>query len=188
MKTSPYIKLTAIGLASLLTACSSSPEIARVQVSSSSGRSDGSLADRIHRDVNAYRSSKGKASIERHSGLDAIAQKHCDYLVSKIGNGGLTSNSINHNGFEGRARAARHEYRISTLGENVVTSTNHSSKHLVELWANSKYHERNMRSKWTYTGIGTATTPSGLVVSTQVFGTAEDSERSESGNRFNHVW
>ena len=188
MKTSPYIKLTAIGLASLLTACSSSPEITRVQVSSSSGRSDGSLADRIHRDVNAYRSSKGKASIERHSGLDAIAQKHCDYLVSKIGNGGLTSNSINHHGFEGRALVARHAYRISTIGENVVASTNNSSKHLVDLWANSKSHNHNMRSKWTYTGVGTATTASGLVVSTQVFGTAEDSVHSEIENRFNRVW
>jgi len=92
----------AIALASLSASCSSSLETTRVQVSSSYGQNNGSLADRINRDINSYRASKGGAALERHRGLDAIAQKHCDYLAARIGNGGLTANSANHDGFDGR--------------------------------------------------------------------------------------
>jgi len=187
MKTSPYIKLTAIGLAAVLASCSSSiPETTRIQVSASG--SNDSLSDHIYRDVNAYRNSKGKSHVKRHSGLDAIAQKHSDYLARNIGNGRLTKHSINHDGFEGRALSVRQTYRISSIGENVVTSTDHSSKKLVRLLAASRDHDHTMRNAWTYVGVGTSYTPSGLVISTQIFGTGESSSHLELSNRFNRVW
>lgn len=145
-------------------------ETTRIQVSLSSAGSDGSLADQIGRDINSYRGSKGKGALERHRGLNAIAQKHCEYLASRIGDGGLTADSANHVGFEGRVLIARRINRMSTIGENVVISSNHSSKHLVNLLSRSESHERNMCDHWTYIGIGIATTPSGFIVSTQEFG------------------
>lgn len=180
--------LPAIGLAGLLAACSPTIETTRIQVSTSSGRGDGSLSDRIKRDIDSYRSSKGRAALERHRGLDAIAQKHCEYLASRIGNGGLTTNSANHNGFEGRTLVARRIYRMSMLGENVVISGNHSSGHLVDLLSKSKSHDQNMRERWTYIGIGVAKTASGLVVSTQEFGSQEASMHTASASRFNNRW
>jgi len=186
MKAISYSILSSIGLFGLLiTSSCSSPEIAHIQqVSTSPGQSDGSLADRIHRDVNSYRASKGRAALARHKGLDAIAQKHCNRLAAKIGNKELDRKDANHEGFEGRSLIALRVYRIPTLGENVVTSANHSSKHLVDLWSKSKNHDFNMCSDWTYTGIGTATTPGGLVVSTQVFGTAPVSARDAAASRY----
>jgi len=178
----------AIALACLSASCSSSLETTLVQVSSSSGPNNGSLADRINRDINSYRASKGRAGLERHRGLDAIAQKHCNYLASRIGNGGLTANSANHDGFDGRVFAARRIHRMSTIGENVVISANHSSGHLVNLLSKSKSHDRNMRDKWTYIGIGVAKTPSGLVISTQEFGTLEPSMYPAGASRFNNGW
>ncbi|MFD2255925.1 CAP domain-containing protein [Luteolibacter algae] len=181
--------MSAIALAGLLAACSSSPpDVTRVPVSASPTGADKSLRGQIFDEVNQYRTSKGKSSLQRHSGLDAIAQKHCDYLAGNIQSHGLTNRSINHNGFEGRALAARQAYRISTIGENVVTSMDHSSKHLVDLWSRSKSHEHNMRSDWTYTGIGTAVTSQGLVISTQIFGSAETTSHTELSNRFSRVW
>ena len=178
----------AIALACLSASCSSSLETTLVQVSSSSGPNNGSLADRINRDINSYRASKGRAGLERHRGLDAIAQKHCNYLASRIGNGGLTANSANHDGFDGRVFAARRIHRMSTIGENVVISANHSSGHLVNLLSKSKSHDKNMRDKWTYIGIGVAKTPSGLVISTQEFGTLEPSMYPAGASRFNNGW
>lgn len=187
MKTSPCIRLSAIGLAAVLASCSSSvPETTRIQVSA--GGNDSSLADRLHRSVNAYRASKGKSGVKRHSGLDAIAQKHCDYLAKNIASDGLSGKLLNHNGFEGRALAARHAYKIGTVGENIVTSTDHSPATLVKLLAASESHDHTMRSDWTYVGVGTSYTPEGLVISTQIYGSDESSSHMEMSNRFNRVW
>jgi uncharacterized protein YkwD len=188
MKTSPYTLLFAAALTGVLASCSPpSPTVSRVQVSTSFGN-DSSLSSKVFSEVNSYRSSKGKPALQRHAGLDRLAQQHCDYLAKTSGDYGIYGKSISHIGFEGRTLAARQNYRINSLGENVVSSTNRSPKHLVDLWAGSKGHEHNMRSDWAYTGVATAITPDGQVISTQIFGTAPSTSHMDLKNRLNRAW
>ncbi len=188
MKASPYAKLFAVALAGALASCSSSsPTVSRMQVSSSFG-SDATLSSKVYNEVNSYRTSKGKAALQRHPGLDRLAQQHCDYLVKTGGNYGIYGKSISHLGFDSRALTARQAYKITSLGENVVSSTNRSPKHLVNLWAGSEGHEHNMSTDWACTGVATAVTPDGKVISTQLFGTAPSSSHMTLKRRFNREW
>lgn len=139
------------------------------------------MPDKIFNKVNNYRASFGKKALKRHYGLDAMAQKHCEDLARKNGGNGL---KINHNGFSGRALAARHAYSIPVLGENVAATTTQSAQGLLNAWKSSKNHEHNMRSSWTHTGIGSVVTDDGKVVSTQIFGTESDNSFVASKNRF----
>ena len=185
MKTSPYAMLFAAALAGALASCSSpSAPVTRMQVSSPI-RSDTSLSGRLFDEVNSYRAAKGKSSLTRHAGLDKLAQQHCEYLVKTAGSYDLYGKTVSHIGFEGRALTARQAYHISSLGENVVSSTNHSPAHLVNVWARSKNHEHNMSSDWQCTGIGTAVTPDGTVISTQLFGVAPSMHGMDLRERFN---
>lgn len=133
--------------------------------------SDNSLSGQVFQGVNSYRASKGKSALVRHAGLDRLAQKHCNYLVQTRGSHGLHSRSSSHMGFEGRTTVALHKYSISSVGENVASSTTKSANHIVNLWVGSKGHEHNMRGDWVCTGVATVVTPEGAVISTQLFGT-----------------
>lgn len=147
--------------------------------------SDSSLSGQVFQEVNSYRASKGKSALVRHAGLDRLAQQHCDYLVKTRGSYGLHSHNASHIGFEGRGTVARHKYSISSVGENVASSTTKSANHLVKLWIGSKGHEYNMRGDWTCTGVATAVTPEGAVISTQLFGTDPGGIDLEHSNYFN---
>lgn len=185
MKTSHNILLLAAVFACVLPSCSApSPTVAKMPVSRSMGN-DSSLAGQVFQEVNSYRASKGKSALVRHAGLDRLAQKHCDYLVKTRGSYGLHGKNVSHIGFESRVALARHKYSISSIGENVVSSTTKSSSHLVNLWIGSKGHEHNMRGDWTCTGVATAVTPEGTVISTQVFGTNPGDANLEHPNYFN---
>lgn len=188
MKTSPYAKLFVVAAAITFSSCSSPPPTpSRVPVSGSLG-SQASLAERVFAEVNSRRASMGKATLQRHPGLDRLAQKHCNYLVETAGSYGMYGKDISHIGFEGRALAARQAYKINSLGENVVSSTNHSAKHLVALWAGSKGHEHNMGNDWTCSGIATAVTPGGKVICTQLFATAPSTSHLTMKQRINREW
>jgi uncharacterized protein YkwD len=188
MKISPYIMLFAAALFGALASCSSpTPTVSRVQVSSSRGK-DAALSDRVFSEVNSYRASGGKGALQRHAGLDRLARQHCDYLVKTRGSYGLYGANVSHIGLDGRALYASKCYKINSLGENVVSSTNHSAKHLVNLWAGSKGHEHNMRSDWSCTGIATATTPDGRVISTQLFGVAPSQSHRGMEDHFSNHW
>jgi uncharacterized protein YkwD len=184
MKITPYNQLIALALVSAVVSCSSSaPTITRVPVSASSVRSS-DLSGDVFKEVNSYRALHGKSALERHAGLDRLAQQHCDYLAKNCGGSGV---NINHLGFEGRANTARGSYNIQSIGENVVSSSSYSARHLVDLWISSKGHERNMRSSWKYTGIATAKTPDGMVISTQIFG-IEESNSDLLSDSFARPW
>lgn len=171
MKTSPYNQLIAVMCASLMVSCSSpsTPAVTRVPVSASISKSS-NLSGDVFNSVNSYRAQNGKSSLERHAGLDQLAQEHCDYLAKNCGGSGT---NISHVGFRKRAFNAHRYFSIPSVGENVVSSSTKSASHLLNLWISSKTHEKNMRGSWKYTGIGTATTPDGMVISTQLFGSAE---------------
>lgn len=174
--------LSAFAVACLFNSCSSqSYETSRIPVSTSSSAGDSSLAGQILINVNSYRKQKGESELKRHTGLDRLAQQHCEYLSRSSGGDGL---KINHNGFGGRAEKALFYFKIPSIAENVVSSSTHSASHVVDLWASSKSHEYNMRSSWTYTGIGTIVTSDGKLISTQIFGTEEQMETMKKVDPF----
>lgn len=143
------------------------------------------MAGQLFQEVNSYRASKGKSALVRHPGLDSLAQKHCEYLSRTSGGNGL---KINHNGFEGRVMSARRSLQISSIGENVVSSTTHSANHLLNLWISSKHHEKNMRGSWKFTGIGTIETADGKLISTQIFGVEKSNSPDADLDPLNRFW
>jgi uncharacterized protein YkwD len=186
MKSNHYAKWFAAALAGVLASCSSSSATDSGMPVYSSVKNDSSLSAKVFTEVNSYRATKGKAALQRHAGLDRLAQKHCDYLVKTAGSYELYGKNVSHIGFEGRALVARQAYNIKNLGENVVSSKSHSAKHLVEAWSRSKSHELNMRSDWYCTGVATAVAPDGSVISTQLFGSAPSlSQMDPNLQRFN---
>lgn len=156
---------------------------------SASLRPDTSLSSRLHQEVNSYRRSQGARELQRHAGLDRLAQQHCEYLRQHRGSFTLSGKNVSHFGFEGRALIARERYQMENISENVAAA-NHPGKDpapvLVSLWKGSKDHHKNMVDDWTCTGIGVAVDSDGMVFATQLFSTVSMSQMSvrERFNRF----
>jgi uncharacterized protein YkwD len=188
MKTYNKPKVILVACIGALASCAPKPEIQRMPVSASL-HPDSPLSERVLREVNSYRRSHGVSQLQRHAGLDRLAQQHSEYLRKNRGTFGLYGKNVSHIGFEGRALAARTNYHMENLSENVASASGsgaNTSKTLLELWKNSKAHEYNMRSAWTYTGIGVAVDPDGTVFATQLFSSVMNSQTSlrERFNRF----
>ncbi|MEO5913521.1 MAG: CAP domain-containing protein [Luteolibacter sp.] len=148
---------------------------------------DSSLSGQVFQEVNSYRRSHGASDLERHTGLDRLAQEHCEYLRTHRGQFGIYGKNVSHVGFEGRTLIARERYQMQSVSENVAAA-NHPGKGaaatLVKLWSESKDHEYNMRSEWTHTGIGVVVDSDGMVFSTQIFATVSNFQMT-TRNRFN---
>ena len=174
----------AVCLGSLASCSAPSSASSPVPSSSSAGR-DSALASQVFTEVNSYRTANGKAALSRHAGLDRLAQQHSDYLAKTGGSYDLYGKNVSHFGFDGRAVMARQAYKITSMGENVIASTDRSAKRLVNSWVASKGHDYNMRNDWFCTGVGTTITPDGMGITTQIFGTAPSTFHRESTDRFN---
>jgi uncharacterized protein YkwD len=161
-----------------LGSCASGPENQNAVVVPA-GRSDTSLAGQVLQEVNSYRRQRGAADLQSHPGLNRLAQQHCEFLLKNRGKFGIYGKNVSHFGFEGRFLAARESYKMMNYCENVAAAKQpgkFAAPTLVKLWAGSKDHEFNMRSAWTYTGIGVTVAPDGMVFATQVFATANNSQ------------
>ncbi len=150
-------------------------------------RPDLSLSGRIYQAVNTYRANHNAAELQRHAGLDRLAQEHCEYLRRHRGEFGIYGKNVSHVGFEGRSLLARERYQMMSISENVAAA-NHPGEQspavLVKLWSESKDHEHNMRSEWTHTGVGVVVDADGMVFSTQIFATVTNSQMTMR-NRLN---
>jgi len=187
MKTYPYLKVITVACAAALASCASQPQTQKMPVSASL-RPDSSLSERVLQEVNSYRRSHGGSDLQRHAGLDRLAQQHSEYLRQHRGTFDVYGKNVSHFGFDGRALMAREAYHMENISENVAAA-NHPGKNsapvLVDLWAHSKDHEFNMRSAWTYTGIGIVVDSDGTVFATQLFATMTNSQMTVR-DRFNH--
>ena len=185
MKTYPYNLALGLFCAGALASCASKPEPVKMQVSASL-RSDSSPSGKVFQEVNSYRRSIGKQDLQRHPGLDKLAQDHCEYLRKHRGEFSLYGANVSHIGFEGRVAVARARYQMSNMSENVA-SANHPGQApapiLVSLWKGSKGHHKNMSDDWTHTGVGLVTDSDGTVFSSQLFGVVNCSQMS-SRERF----
>jgi uncharacterized protein YkwD len=139
------------------------------------------LAENIHSQVNAYRKSLGKPVLQRHAGLDRLAQLHAEFMRRNRGKFGKgTAGNITHLGFEGRTLMAQRGMGISDVGENVGTcrGTTRPANTLVDAWTKSKGHQMNLKGGWTQTGIGVVVDDDGTVFATQLFGNVNKSHMS----------
>lgn len=188
MKYSRYAMLCATAFFGALSSCSDLPPAAPGGSATSSIGRDTALADRVFAEVNSYRVSKGKAALSRHSGLDRLAQQHSDYLVKTGGCYDLYGKSVSHIGFDHRALTAKQAYGIKSVGENVIASTDRSAKRLVNHWVVSRGHEHNLSTDWFCTGVGSAVTPEGKVITTQIFGVSPSTSHRVMADRFSNQW
>ncbi len=181
MKTHPYTQMFAVACSAVLAACASPPTTVRMPVSASI-RPDTSLSSQVFQGVNSYRRSLGAQELQRHAGLDRLAQEHCEYLRQHRGSFSLNGKNVSHIGFDGRATIARERYQMDGVSENVAAA-NYPGKNqasvLISLWKGSKDHHKNMIDAWTYTGVGTVVDSDGMVFSTQLFATMSSSQMAE---------
>jgi uncharacterized protein YkwD len=186
MKTYPYLKVIAVACVGALASCATQPETTRMPVSATI-RPDTSPTGQVLQEVNSYRRSHGASDLQRHAGLERLAQEHSEYLMKHRGTFTLSGKNVSHIGFEGRTLVARERYQMDNVSENVVAAS-HLGKNpapmLVKLWSESKDHETNMRGSWTHTGIGMVVDSDGMVFCTQLFSTVNYSQLS-SRQRFN---
>lgn len=178
MKTHPYTRLFGVFCAAALASCANPPESTRIQVSASL-RPDTSVSGRLFDEVNSYRRSQGAKDVQRHSGLDRLAQEHCEYLRRNRGSFSIYGRNVSHFGFEGRALAARERYNMASVSENVAAANypgKNSPSLIVELWKESKDHHKNMVDSWTHSGIGVVVDSDGMVFATQLFSTVNNSQ------------
>jgi uncharacterized protein YkwD len=139
--------------------------------------------------VNSYRSQRGASALQRHAGLDRLAQNHCEYLREHRGTFKLHGKNVSHFGFDGRALAARERYQMQNVSENVAAAHSPGKSPapvIVKLWEGSKDHESNMRDSWSQTGVGVVVDKDGMVFVTQLFATVSNSQLAtrERFNRF----
>ena len=178
MKTYPYLKVIAVACAGALASCATPPKTTRMPVSATL-RPDSSVTGGVLQEVNSYRRDHGASDLERHAGLDRLAQEHSEYLMAHRGTFSLSGKNVSHIGFEGRTLIARERFQMESVSENVVAAS-HLGKNpaptLVKLWSESKDHEYNMRSSWTHTGIGLVVDSDGMVFCTQLFATVNYSQ------------
>lgn len=187
MKLNPYFKVIVVACMGAFASCASQPQTQSVPVSTSL-RPASSLTEQVFREVNSYRRGHGAKDLERHAGLDRLAQKHCEYLRAHRGSFDLYGKNVSHIGFDGRALMAQQAYNMQNVSENVAAASHQGANMapvLVNLWAGSKDHELNMRSEWKYTGLGVVVDQDGTVFSTQLFGTPANAQMAVR-DRFNH--
>lgn len=171
MKATPLQSALALACV-VLASCATQPEAQKIPVSGSI-HPKSSVSTQIFDDVNGYRASQGAKKLQRHAGLDRLAQEHCEYLRQHRGTFSLNGRNVSHIGFDGRALLARERYQMASVSENVAASTHPkggASKAMIDLWKGSKDHHKNMLDEWQYTGVGAVVDSDGTVFSTQIFG------------------
>jgi uncharacterized protein YkwD len=132
------------------------------------------LAGELFEEVNGYRRSRGRAGLERHGGLDRLAQAHSEYMRSHRGTFSLSGKNISHIGFESRVMAAKQYYEMENVSENLIAGNRPgglSARQMVEEWKTSAGHHRNMWDRWEYTGVGVVVDSDGHVFATQIYAT-----------------
>ncbi len=183
MKTNAYLKVIVVACAGVLASCATPPQTTKVPMSASL-HPDHSLSGQVLQEVNSYRRSHGASELQRHAGLDRLAQEHCEYLRQHRGSFGIYGANVSHFGFEGRAMMARERFQMQSCSENVAAA-NYPGKSpapiLVKLWSESESHNYNMLASWTHTGVGVVVDSDGMVFSTQLFATVAYSQIASRG-------
>ncbi len=113
-------------------------------------KSAGAFADQVAAATQSYRTSKGRAALTRHSGLDALATQHAGYMAR--------TGHYAHDGWPAR-NEAMHQQGIVRGVENVNRGRDHDTTRwtpaAMNFWINSKGHHRNLlEPSSTHYGVG----------------------------------
>jgi uncharacterized protein YkwD len=123
--------------------------------------SDG-LNDDVLKYTNQFRKSKHLPSLEMREDLNAIAQKHSEYMAKG-------ERKFGHDGFNQReAEVQKIIQPFSEMAENVAYGAT-TGKEVVEMWKDSPGHRKNMLGNYKYMGIGTDSDGHGTIYFTAIF-------------------
>ena len=182
-----YYPLLGLFCAFALVSCADKSHPVNTPVSGSQ-RPDNSVANQLFQEVNAYRRSQGVKELQRHGGLDRLAQDHSEYLRQHRGSFSLAGGNISHMGSDGRSAVVRERYNMLNVGENVAAASHAGGApvpSLMSLFKNSAQQKKNLLDKWTHTGVGVVVDSDGMVFATELFSTVNYSQMSNR-ERFNH--
>ncbi len=186
MKTNPIPKVILLAIAAALASCSA-PSKPQMIVVPTTSNINSPISNQIFDSVNSYRHRQGKASLQRHAGLDQLAKNHSEYMRQNRGKFGVHGKNVTHWGSEGRSLICQQRFGFQNTSENVAAAYDpgkSAASVILNLWANSKPHRINLDSSWPYTGIGTAVDSDGTVFATQIFATARLNQQARR-ERFN---
>jgi len=181
-----YAKSLSVIFSAALPSCNHTAVVHRAPVSAAP-RPGSSLSTQIFNEINSYRSDCGKSALQRHPGLDRLAQEHSEYMRKYRGTFSISGSDVSHFGFENRAINARERFQMTVTSENVAAarySGRTAAPALVKLWLDSRHHVANIRNSWTYTGVGTVVDSDGMIFVTQLFACQTSSQRT-TYRRFN---
>ena len=131
------------------------------------------VSEDLFHQVNSWRISHGAKPLQRHPGLDQLAREHSEFLRRNRSIFEENWKKLSHAGFSSRAKIMQRDYHMGFCAENVVTAFDNGARpapRLLAFWADSKGHEKNMKSKrWTHTGVAVAIDEDGTLFATQLF-------------------
>lgn len=118
------------------------------------------ITQEIHKLVNEYRVSKGKATVEFNDAAAKIALTHTEYMIS--------INEINHDKLDNRFKELQTLDNAKAIAENVASRQKTASE-VVQGWINSNGHRKNIEGNYSHTGIGVKKSANGHYFFTQIF-------------------
>jgi uncharacterized protein YkwD len=113
--------------------------------------------------VNQYRQSIGQPALLLLPAANQQAAKHSANMAHRL-------TAFGHTGFEARAAAISKSLgaTVSAAAENVALGKLTAAQ-VVASWLQSPGHKKNISGNYSYTGIGYAADPGGILYFTQIF-------------------
>lgn len=125
-------------------------------------KDDAQIAKEIFVLVNTYRQKKGLTPLKYSDAAAAEAQTHSNRMAKRLV-------PFGHAGFDGRFnRLKRKLPRMMGCAENVAYGAA-TAQAAVDMWLHSPGHKKNIKGKYTHTGIGVSRNRKGVLYFTQVF-------------------
>lgn len=172
------ILLSSMGLASVLVAIGSLPNVAfaktkgvdnvvfsqPIYLTQSTTVSTATLEQKIHVQINNYRATKGKPPLTLNTTITKQARLHSQNMAAR-------KVPFGHQGFSQRVSAIASVFPIMAAAENVAYNWGHSDPATVAVrgWINSPGHRFNIEGNYNLTGIGVAKSANGAYYFTQIF-------------------
>lgn len=119
----------------------------------------------VHDLVNRHRGRGGLAPLTLDPTLSGLAREHS----ARMADG---TRPFGHDGFEGRAQAARSALGVGRLSENVAMNDfpeAAAAGRAVDGWIGSPDHRRNLEGTGPLSGVGVVRSPSGAWFVTQIY-------------------
>jgi uncharacterized protein YkwD len=122
------------------------------------------LVEAVHQQVNDFRREHGLEPLKLHPAVSAQAREHSAEMARN-------ADGISHRGFDERLKDIRQKLSFRAAAENVATirGFENPAQQVVEGWARSADHRKNMLGEYSLTGIGVARSKEGAYFVTQMF-------------------